>query len=63
MMTNDFERQLDQIRVDLYEESKHLSKAGIVVAQNANAMHIARKYGITITKWNVSPKQNNVQAR
>jgi len=50
MMTNDFERQLDQIRVDLYEETKRLSKAEIVQAQNANAKQIAAKYGIAITK-------------
>ena len=62
MMTNDFERQLDQIRVDLYEETKHLSKEEIVVVQNAKAKRIAAKYGIILTEGYVSPTQNNTQA-
>ena len=50
MMTNDFEKELDEIRISLYEERKGMTSAERVKATNENARRIAAKYGITITK-------------
>lgn len=48
MTANDFEDELDAIRVELYEERKHLSNAEIVRLSNANARRIADKYGLVV---------------
>ena len=59
MMKNDFEDQLDQIRIEIYENMKGKSTKEIVEETNANARKIAEKYGITIVKKDpVRPKKN-----
>ena len=50
MMTNNFEKQLDEIRIALYEETKGMTPAERVKKINENGKRIADKYGITITK-------------
>ena len=50
MMTNDFEKQLNEIRVALYEETKDMTAAEMVALLNERGKHTAEKYGITITK-------------
>lgn len=49
-MKNEFENQLDIIRVELYEKSKGMSNADAVKAANASGRRIAKKYGITLAK-------------
>ena len=48
--TPDFEDQLDQIRVDMYERMKKLSAPEAVDALNRQGKEVAEMYGITITK-------------
>jgi hypothetical protein len=50
MMMNNFENQLDEIRVSLYEQTKNMSSAEIVEATNKNGKKIAEQFGIVITK-------------
>jgi len=45
---NNFENQLDEIRVKLYEETKELDRDDIIRNVNFNAQKIARAYGIKI---------------
>jgi hypothetical protein len=52
-MTNDFENQLDAIRVELYEKTKGMSNAAAADQTNANGKRIAEKYGITLIKSGV----------
>jgi hypothetical protein len=52
MMTNDFENQLDAIRIELYEQTKDMSSAEAVKAINENGKKIAAKYGIAVVKSN-----------
>jgi len=47
---NDFENQLDDIRIKLYEETKEMSKEEIIRNVNANAQKIAREFGIKFEK-------------
>ena len=46
---NNFEDQLDEIRVQLYEETKDLDKEEIVRTVNAHAQKIAHEFGITVS--------------
>jgi hypothetical protein len=58
-MKNDFENQLDKIRVELYERTKTMTNSETVCATNENARKIAESYGIKITKGvSVSVKTN-----
>ncbi|GHV23247.1 hypothetical protein AGMMS49959_15840 [Planctomycetales bacterium] len=50
MKTTNFEDRLDEIRVSLYEESKHLDGAAFVEWINAQARGVAAEYGFTIVK-------------
>jgi hypothetical protein len=48
LMMNNFEDELDKIRVQLYEETKDLDKASLVKIVNSNAKKIADEFGIKI---------------
>jgi pyruvate formate-lyase activating enzyme-like uncharacterized protein len=47
---NNFEDQLDEIRIKIYEETKRMSKDEIIKSVNSSAQAIADKYGIPIVK-------------
>jgi len=49
-MINDFENQLDKIRVEIYEQTKDMKNAEIVMAANNHGRALAVKYGIKIVK-------------
>ena len=49
-MMNDFEKQLDAIRVKLYEQTKHMSNAEAAKTINENGKKTADRYGITVVK-------------
>ena len=44
----DFESQLDDIRIKLYEETKTMEKLDIINIVNSHAHKIAEKFGITV---------------
>lgn len=50
MMTNDFEKQLDSIRTELYQQTVGMSNSEIAAATNANAQKIAEQFNIKIIK-------------
>jgi len=45
---NNFEDQLDVIRVQLYEETKKMDKEDIIRKVNSHAKKIAQEFGIKI---------------
>jgi hypothetical protein len=45
---NNFEDQLDIIRIELYEETKEMDKEDIIRNVNSHAKKIAQKFGIKI---------------
>jgi hypothetical protein len=45
---NNFENQLDEIRIKLYEETKEMDRDDIIRSVNLHAQEIAHKYGIKI---------------
>ncbi|MDR0302506.1 MAG: hypothetical protein LBI04_09385 [Treponema sp.] len=45
---NNFENQLDEIRVNLYEETKKMNKEDIIRNVNSHAQKIAQEFGIKI---------------
>jgi len=45
---NNFEDQLDVIRIKLYEETKAMDKEEIIASVNSHARKIAREFGIKI---------------
>ena len=45
---NDFENQLDEIRIKLFEETKMMDKEDIIRTVNSHARIIAREFGINI---------------
>ena len=45
---NNFEDQLDVIRVQLYEETKKMDKEEIITNVNSHAKKIAQEFGIKI---------------
>ena len=47
---NNFENQLDDIRIKLYEETKDMAKEEIIENVNAHAKKIAKEFGIIIEK-------------
>jgi hypothetical protein len=47
---NNFEDQLDKIRLELYEETKDMAKQDAINHVNDTAKRIAVKYGIKIIK-------------
>jgi hypothetical protein len=47
---NNFEDQLDKIRLELYEETKDMAKQDAINHVNNTAKRIAAKYGIKIIK-------------
>ncbi|MDR1429189.1 MAG: hypothetical protein LBI85_02785 [Spirochaetaceae bacterium] len=56
---NNFEDELDRIRIQLYEETKNLDKASLVKRVNSNAKKISDELGIKIMKTeNVKVKEN-----
>ena len=59
-MMNDFENQLDKIRVGLYEQTKDMKNAEIVKVANDHGRALAVKYGIKIVKGTPgSPVKNS----
>ena len=50
MMIDNFEKQLDEIRIKMYEETKHMTAVEMVDFLNERGKRTAEKYGITITK-------------
>jgi hypothetical protein len=57
---NNFEDDLDRIRIQLYEETKNLDKALLVKTVNANAKKIADELGIKIIKAEPVSKREQV---
>jgi hypothetical protein len=47
---NNYENELDKIRIKLYEETNGMDKNEIIRLVNSHAEEIARKYGINIIK-------------
>ena len=47
-MKDNFEQQLDSIRVSLYEQTKSMSNSDAACKTNENARMIAEQYGITM---------------
>jgi hypothetical protein len=45
---NNFENQLDAIRIKLYEETKEMDKETIIKIVNSHAFNIAQEFGIKI---------------
>ncbi|GBR75127.1 hypothetical protein NO1_2177 [Candidatus Termititenax aidoneus] len=45
-----FENWLDEVRIELYEQTKNLRKEEIIEVVNANAEKIADRYGFNIVK-------------
>jgi pyruvate formate-lyase activating enzyme-like uncharacterized protein len=45
---NNFEDQLDEIRIKLYEETKGMDEEDIIRNVNSHARNIAQKFGIEI---------------
>jgi len=45
---NNFENQLDAIRVKLYEETKDMDKEDIIKNVNSHAQKVAQEFGIKI---------------
>ena len=54
---NNFEDQLDQIRVDMYERMKKLSASEAVDVLNRQGKEVAEKYGIAVTKATPAPQR------
>jgi hypothetical protein len=46
---NNFEDQLDEIRINLYEETKAMDTDAIVRTVNAHAKKIAHEFGIIVS--------------
>jgi len=45
---NNFENQLDVIRIELYEETKKMDKEELIRNVNSHAQKIAQEFGIKI---------------
>jgi hypothetical protein len=45
---NDFENELDRIRIELYERTKEMDKKDIIENVNSHAHKIAQEFGIII---------------
>lgn len=56
MMMNDFENRLDEIRADLYEQTKGMSTQATVASTNAAAQKIAAQHSIRIVKDASAPQ-------
>jgi hypothetical protein len=54
-MRNEFEIQLDNIRIELYEKTRAMTNSEVARFTNENAGRIAAQFGITMTKC-VFPK-------
>ena len=59
---NNFENQLDVIRLKLYEETKEMDKEDIIRNVNFHAQRIAQEFGIEIVS-NVSAYQHAKPAK
>jgi hypothetical protein len=49
-MMNNYENELDEIRIKLFEETNGMGKNEIIALVNSRAKRIAQEYGITIVK-------------
>jgi len=54
---NNFENQLDEIRIKLYEDTKMLYKDDIIKTVNSNAKKIAHEFGINIEDLTIAGEQ------
>jgi len=61
-MANDFENQLDKIRVELYEQTKDMTNADAAKAANDHGQKLAAKYGIKIMKGAQGPLTESARA-
>lgn len=59
MMTNDFENELDKIRIELYEKTKMLRNKDAVATINDSGRIIAENYGIVVAKAAPEPFMPN----
>ena len=59
---SDFEDQLDQIRVNMYERTKKLSSREAADALNRQGREVAEKFGIIVTKASPAPQRAQGQA-
>jgi hypothetical protein len=62
-MPNDFENQLDAIRIELYEKTKGMSNAAVAAQTNENGKRIAEKYNITLVKSNIGQSASKTKAQ
>jgi len=53
-MVSDFENQIDDIRVSIYERTKDLANVEAATSTNDNARRIAEQYGIKIVKGGIN---------
>ena len=44
----DFENQLDEIRIKLYEETKNMDRTDIICTVNSHAQKVAEEFGIKV---------------
>ncbi|MCL1813134.1 MAG: hypothetical protein FWG29_06380 [Treponema sp.] len=44
----DFENQIDEIRIKLYDETKNMDKVGVISTVNSHARKIAQEFGINV---------------
>ena len=47
---NNYEKELDEIRIKLYEETNNMEKDDIIMLINTHARNIAQDFGIKIAK-------------
>ncbi|MCL2866809.1 MAG: hypothetical protein FWF47_03495 [Clostridia bacterium] len=58
-MKNDFEHQLDKIRIEIYEQTKDMKNAEAVKIANDYGKALAAKYGFKYIKGNPGIPMNN----
>ena len=60
-MMNDFENQLDKIRMEIYEQTKDMHNAESAKAANDLGKALAAKYGVKIVKGASGPTPKSVR--
>ncbi|MDR1700191.1 MAG: hypothetical protein LBR68_03275 [Lachnoclostridium sp.] len=59
---NNYENQLDEIRLQLFEKTKGMEQNEIITLVNAHARKIAQEFGISMTKETKSSSPSMVGA-
>lgn len=62
-MKNEFEKQLDMIRIELYEKTKGMSNADAANATNERGRFIAKEHGIAVVKNDPSQQSADADAQ